>query len=82
MHNGMFDERTLAVLCAEQVADVIVGVNFARDNAEQETIRRIRQCMAARRRAVGLDVAPVRMAAPAAVPANATGTTQIVGYYG
>jgi hypothetical protein len=55
VHNGMFDERTLAVLCAEQVADVIVGVNFARDNAEQETIRRIRQCMAARRRAVGLD---------------------------
>jgi hypothetical protein len=28
VHNGMFAKRPLAVLRAEQVADVIVGVNF------------------------------------------------------
>ena len=32
VHNGMFDKRPLAVLRAEQVADVIAGVNFARAN--------------------------------------------------
>ncbi|HJY99626.1 MAG TPA: FAD-binding protein, partial [Streptosporangiaceae bacterium] len=32
VHNGMFDKRPLAVLRAEQVADVIAGVNFARDS--------------------------------------------------
>ena len=32
VHNGMFDKYPLAVLRAEQVADVIAGVNFARDN--------------------------------------------------
>jgi FAD/FMN-containing dehydrogenase len=39
VHNGMFDRRPLAVLCAEQVADVIAGVNFARDNGLDLSIR-------------------------------------------
>ena len=39
VHNGMFDKRPLAVLCAEQVADVIAGVNFARDNDLDLSIR-------------------------------------------
>ena len=39
VHNGMFDKRPLAVLCAEQVADVIAGVNFARDNGLDLSIR-------------------------------------------
>ena len=30
VHNGMFDKHPLAVLRAEQVADVIAGVHFAR----------------------------------------------------
>jgi FAD/FMN-containing dehydrogenase len=32
VHNGMFDRRPLAVLQAEQVADVIAAVNFAREH--------------------------------------------------
>jgi len=39
VHNGMFDKRPLAVLCAEQVADVIAGVNFARDNGLDLSVR-------------------------------------------
>ena len=39
VHNGMFDKRPLAVLRAEQVADVIAGVNFARDNGLDLAIR-------------------------------------------
>ena len=39
VHNGMFDKRPLAVLRAEQVADVIAGVNFARDNDLDLSIR-------------------------------------------
>ena len=39
VHNGMFDRRPLAVLRAEQVADVIAGVNFARDNGLDLAIR-------------------------------------------
>lgn len=39
VHNGMFDKRPLAVLRAEQVADVIAGVNFARDNGLDIAIR-------------------------------------------
>jgi FAD/FMN-containing dehydrogenase len=39
VHNGMFDKRPLAVLRAEQVADVIAGVNFARDNGLELSIR-------------------------------------------
>src|SRR5579864_6564014 len=39
VHNGMFDKRPLAVLRAEQVADVIAGVNFARDNGLDLSIR-------------------------------------------
>jgi len=39
VHNGMFDKRPLAVLRAEQVADVIVGVNFAQDNGLDLSIR-------------------------------------------
>jgi FAD/FMN-containing dehydrogenase len=31
VHNGMFDRRPRAIIRAEQVADVIAGVNFARD---------------------------------------------------
>jgi FAD/FMN-containing dehydrogenase len=39
VHNGMFDKRPRAVLRAEQVADVIAGVNFARDNGLELSIR-------------------------------------------
>ena len=39
VHNGMFNKRPLAVLRAEQVADVIAGVNFARDNGLGLSIR-------------------------------------------
>src|SRR5580693_9752874 len=39
VHNGMFDRHPLAVLRAEQVADVIAGVNFARDNGLDLSIR-------------------------------------------
>jgi FAD/FMN-containing dehydrogenase len=39
VHNGMFDKRPLAVLQAQQVADVIAGVNFARDNGLDLSIR-------------------------------------------
>jgi len=39
VHNGMFNKRPLAVLRAEQVADVIAGVNFARDNGLDLSIR-------------------------------------------
>lgn len=39
VHNGMFDRRPLAVLRAQQVADVIAGVSFARDNDLDLSIR-------------------------------------------
>lgn len=39
VHNGMFDKRPLAVLYAEQVGDVIAGVNFARENQLDLSIR-------------------------------------------
>jgi FAD/FMN-containing dehydrogenase len=39
VHNGMFSKWPLAVLRAEQVADVIAGVNFARDNGLELSIR-------------------------------------------
>ena len=39
VHNGMFDKRPLAVLYTEQVADVIAGVNFARDNGLDLSVR-------------------------------------------
>ena len=39
VHNGMFDKRPLAVLRAEQVADVIAGVNFARENGLDLSVR-------------------------------------------
>src|SRR5580692_2940159 len=39
VHNGMFDRRPLAVLRAEQVADVIAGVNFAQDNGLDLSVR-------------------------------------------
>src|SRR5207302_559158 len=39
VHNGMFDKHPLAVLRAEQVADVIAGVNFARDHGLDLSIR-------------------------------------------
>jgi FAD binding domain len=39
VHNGMFDKRPLAVLRAEQVADVIAGVNFAREDGLELAIR-------------------------------------------
>ena len=31
VHNGMFDKHPKAVILAQQVADVIAGVNFARE---------------------------------------------------
>lgn len=37
--NGMFDRRPLAVLRAEQVANVVAGVNFARDNSLELSVR-------------------------------------------
>jgi FAD/FMN-containing dehydrogenase len=39
VHNGMFDKRPLAVLRAQQVADVIAGVNFARENGLDLSLR-------------------------------------------
>jgi FAD/FMN-containing dehydrogenase len=39
VHNGMFNKRPLAVLRAQQVADVIAGVKFARDNGLELSIR-------------------------------------------
>ena len=39
VHNGMFDKRPLAVLGAQQVADVIAGVNFARENGLDLSVR-------------------------------------------
>jgi FAD/FMN-containing dehydrogenase len=39
VHNGMFDKHPLAVLYAEQVADVMAGVNFARDNGLDLSVR-------------------------------------------
>jgi len=39
VHNGMFDKRPLAVVRAEQVADVIAAVNFARENGLDLSIR-------------------------------------------
>ena len=39
VHNGMFNKLPLAVLRAQQVADVIAGVNFARDNDLELSIR-------------------------------------------
>src|SRR6201987_2162644 len=39
VHNGMFDKRPLAVLRAEQVADVIAAVNFAREHGLDLSVR-------------------------------------------
>src|SRR5216684_2927008 len=39
VHNGMIDKRPLPVLRAAQVADVIAGVNFARNNGLDLAIR-------------------------------------------
>jgi FAD/FMN-containing dehydrogenase len=39
VHNGMFDKHPLAVLRAEQVADVIAAVHFARDKGLDLAIR-------------------------------------------
>src|SRR5262245_46874548 len=39
VHNGMFNKYPLAVLRAQQVADVIAAVNFARDNGLDLSIR-------------------------------------------
>jgi FAD/FMN-containing dehydrogenase len=39
VHNGMFDKRPLAVVRAEQVADVIAGVNFAREAGLELAVR-------------------------------------------
>jgi FAD/FMN-containing dehydrogenase len=39
VHNGMFDKRPKAVIRAEQVADVIAGVNFARDASLDLSVR-------------------------------------------
>src|SRR6478736_6392481 len=39
VHNGMFDKRPLAVLRAEQVADVILGVNVARESGLDLSVR-------------------------------------------
>ncbi|HSN35221.1 MAG TPA: FAD-binding oxidoreductase [Arthrobacter sp.] len=39
VHNGMIDKKPAAVLRVSQVADVIAGVNFARDNSLDLAIR-------------------------------------------
>src|SRR3954447_13460933 len=39
VHNGMFNKLPLAVLRAQQVTDVMAGVNFARDNDLELSIR-------------------------------------------
>src|SRR6266550_697250 len=39
VHNGMFDRRPRAVVRAEQVADVIAAVNFARENGLDLAVR-------------------------------------------
>jgi len=39
VHNGMFDKRPAAVVRAEQVADVIAAVNFARDTGLELAVR-------------------------------------------
>ena len=39
VHNGMFDKHPLVVIRAEQVADVIAGVNFARDAGLELAVR-------------------------------------------
>ena len=39
VHNGMFDKHPLAILRAEQVSDVIAGVNFARENGLELSVR-------------------------------------------
>ena len=39
VHNGMFDKRPQAVLKAEQVGDVIAGVNFAREHGLDLSVR-------------------------------------------
>jgi len=39
VHNGMFDRRPLAVLKAEQVADAIAAVNFAREHGLDLSVR-------------------------------------------
>jgi FAD/FMN-containing dehydrogenase len=39
VHNGMFDRRPLAILKAEQVADVIAAVNFAREHGLDLSVR-------------------------------------------
>jgi FAD/FMN-containing dehydrogenase len=39
VHNGMFDRRPKLVIRAEQVADVIAGVNFARDHELELAVR-------------------------------------------
>jgi len=39
VRNGMFDKNPKAVICAEQVADVIAAVNFARDAGLELAVR-------------------------------------------
>jgi len=39
VHNGMFDRRPRVIVQAEQVADVIAAVNFARDNGLDLSVR-------------------------------------------
>src|SRR4051794_39230857 len=39
VHNGMFDRRPLAVVKAEQVGDVIGGVDYARENGLDLSVR-------------------------------------------
>ena len=39
VHNGVFDRHPLAVLKAEQVADVIAGVNLAREHGLELSVR-------------------------------------------
>ena len=39
VHNGMFDKRPLAVLMAEQVGDVIAGVQFAAEHGLDLSVR-------------------------------------------
>ena len=39
VHNGMFDKRPLVVIRAQEAGDVVAGVNFARENGLELSIR-------------------------------------------
>ena len=87
VHNGMFDRRPRVIIQAEQVADVIAGVNFARDAGLDLSVRgggHSAPGFGTNDDGVVLDLSPMRSVdvdprgarhAPAAVPRGETSTT-------